>query len=98
MPPTQESCLIGRRRVGLLRGAGELMDAEKNGRRGFSSTPTGLWVSESEGPEEQKVNEGILKCLFIFGDKGRLVVPPVQNTLAAFFTANELNFNEGRKP
>lgn len=58
--PTQESCLIGRRRVGLLRGAGELMDAEKTGRRGgFSSTPTGLWASGSEGSggaEGQKIN------------------------------------------
>ncbi len=47
--PTQESCLIGRLRVGLLRGEGELSDAEKKGLRSFSSTPTGLCVSGSEG-------------------------------------------------
>lgn len=52
---TQESCLIGRRRVGLLRGAGELMDAEKTGRRGFSSTPTGLWASGSEGQKSRRL-------------------------------------------
>lgn len=48
MWPTQESCLIGRLRVGLLRGEGELSEAEKNGLRSFSSTPTGLCASGSE--------------------------------------------------
>lgn len=48
MRPTQESCFIGRRRVGLLRGEGELSEAEKKGLRSFSSTPTGLCASGSE--------------------------------------------------
>lgn len=37
--PTQESCLMGRPRAGLLQGDGELMDVDRNGRRGFLSTP-----------------------------------------------------------
>lgn len=49
MWPTQESCLIGRLRVGLLRGDGELSEAEKKRLRSFSSTPTGLDASGSEG-------------------------------------------------
>lgn len=48
--PTQESCLIGRLRVGLLRGEGELSDAEKKGLRRLGSIPTGLCASgRSEG-------------------------------------------------
>ena len=46
---TQESCLIGRLRVGLLRGEGELSDAAKMGLRSFSSIPAGLCASGSEG-------------------------------------------------
>lgn len=44
---SQESCLIGRLRVGLLRGDGELSEAEKKGLRSFSSIPTGLCASGS---------------------------------------------------
>jgi len=48
--PTQESCLIGRLREGLLRGDGELSKAEKKGLRSFSSNPTGVHASSgSEG-------------------------------------------------
>lgn len=49
MLPTQESCLIGRLRVGLLRGEGELSEAEKKGLLSFSSILTGLCASGSEG-------------------------------------------------
>lgn len=47
--PTQESCFMGRLRVGLLRGDGELSEAEKKGLRSVSSTPTGLRASGSTG-------------------------------------------------
>ena len=48
--PTQESCLIGRLRVGLLRGESELRAAEKKGRdRSLSSIRTGLWAAGCVG-------------------------------------------------
>lgn len=37
--------MIGRLRVGLLRGEGKLSEAEKKGLRSFSSIPTGLCAS-----------------------------------------------------
>lgn len=40
---------MGRLRVGLLRGEGELSEAEKKGLRSFSSAPTGLRASGSTG-------------------------------------------------
>lgn len=52
MRRTQESCLIGRLRVGLLRGEGELSEAEKKGLRSFSSIPADLCASGSEGGRE----------------------------------------------
>lgn len=41
--------MIGRLRLGLLRGEGELSEAEKIGLRSFSSISTGLCASGSEG-------------------------------------------------
>lgn len=94
--PTQESCLIGRRRVGLLWGAGELMDAEKTGRRGFASTPTGLWASGSEGQKSRRLTGE--KCPFTFGKEGTACCAAGAANTCCFFTTKEQNLNEGAKP
>lgn len=49
--------MIGRLLVGLLRGEGELSEAEKKGLRSFSSIPTGLCVSGSKESVEIKQRE-----------------------------------------